>query len=163
MRVKHVLLTTDGTPRSVAGAREAVELLGPDARYQLVHVVDPVPPVSPSGRFAAQAVADAGEERRRADADDVIARTLQELPVRPVVRVESGDPSTVIREIARRDGCDVVAVTDRDAGLLERIVLGSVSGEVANSAPCAVLVTRPEDDDRDASSGTTRGDVPAPS
>jgi nucleotide-binding universal stress UspA family protein len=53
-----------------------------------------------------------------------------------------GRPATVIIDQAHELGADLIVVGSRGRGPLAAILLGSVSAEVADQAPCPVLVTR---------------------
>jgi nucleotide-binding universal stress UspA family protein len=56
--------------------------------------------------------------------------------------VRRGRPATVIVEEARAFGADLMLVGSRGRGTIASLVLGSVSGEVVEHAPCPVLVAR---------------------
>ncbi len=63
-----------------------------------------------------------------------LPRELRALPIR-----EEGDPAA--RLLARaEEGVDVLVVGSRRRGPWRRVVLGSVSGELARRAPCPVLI-----------------------
>lgn len=53
-----------------------------------------------------------------------------------------GRPATVIVDDARALAADLIVVGSRGRGSIESLVLGSVSGEVVDHAPCPVLVAR---------------------
>jgi nucleotide-binding universal stress UspA family protein len=53
---------------------------------------------------------------------------------------EVGDPARMLIEYCQSVSADLLVVGKRGAGLLERIVLGSVANRVANDAPCPVLL-----------------------
>jgi nucleotide-binding universal stress UspA family protein len=53
---------------------------------------------------------------------------------------EVGDPARMLIEYCESVNADLLVVGKRGAGLLERIVLGSVANRVANDAPCPVLL-----------------------
>jgi nucleotide-binding universal stress UspA family protein len=53
-----------------------------------------------------------------------------------------GRPATAIIDRARELGVDVIVVGSRGRGPLASMLLGSVSAEVVDHAPCPVLVTR---------------------
>lgn len=56
-----------------------------------------------------------------------------------------GRPASVIVEIARQMPADMVVVGHRGAGRWETMLLGSVSAEVVDQAPCPVLVARDDE------------------
>lgn len=53
-----------------------------------------------------------------------------------------GRPAEVIIDEARRTGADVVVLGSRGHGRLQGLLLGSISTEVADRAPCPVLIAR---------------------
>jgi nucleotide-binding universal stress UspA family protein len=91
-----------------------------------------------------------------ADIDDLEERYLRELggavafaagslaaPERAVTStVLRGRAATSIVDEARRFGADLIVVGSRGHGTLESMLLGSVSAEVVDHAPCPILVAR---------------------
>lgn len=59
------------------------------------------------------------------------------------VEVLSGDAATEIMEFAHRTDADLIVMGSHGRTGLKRLLLGSVSQTVANSAPCSVLVVKP--------------------
>lgn len=57
--------------------------------------------------------------------------------------VELGRPAHVIDELTEASGADLLIMGATRHGTLERWLLGSVSYEAVNGAPCSVLVVRP--------------------
>jgi nucleotide-binding universal stress UspA family protein len=53
-----------------------------------------------------------------------------------------GEPAEAIVELAEKRSADVIVVGTRDAGILERLLGGSVSASVSRQASCDVLVVR---------------------
>ena len=64
------------------------------------------------------------------DADGVTLETMEEV----------GDPAGVILAMCVEPGFDLVVLGRRGAGLVERLMMGSVSDRVAHEAPCPVLI-----------------------
>ena len=56
--------------------------------------------------------------------------------------IASGDPADVILAAARDRAIDLIVVGRTGRGRLANLLLGSVSQEVVNGAPCPVLVVR---------------------
>ncbi len=80
------------------------------------------------------------EEYRCSSEDWLRARTAGMSDVRAVSLY--GDPPTTCADWADANGCDLMIVAAH-RGLVERILLGSFAGYLAQHAPCSVLVTRP--------------------
>ena len=57
-----------------------------------------------------------------------------------VASEEIGDPSSALIEYCTRIDADLLLVGRRGAGMVERIVLGSVADRLAHHAPCALLI-----------------------
>lgn len=53
---------------------------------------------------------------------------------------ELGDPTSSIVAMCEREGADLLVVGRRGAGLVERMVIGSVADRLAHHAPCPLLI-----------------------
>ena len=74
---------------------------------------------------------------------EVLDRTVAALDLEGVdweTAEEIGDPAMALAEFCRSRGAHVLVVGRRGAGLIERLVMGSVADRVAHIAPCPVLV-----------------------
>lgn len=143
-----VLVATDGSDTAKAAALGARQILGEGHEWTVLAVADarpaaegvvPVAGVVPSvvdpGTVAA--VGEAADDA----ADDAAAHVVAALGPTAVARVVRGDPGASICEVAA-EGFDVVVVGSHGAGLVRRVLMGSVSTYVVNHAPCPVLVVR---------------------
>jgi nucleotide-binding universal stress UspA family protein len=74
--------------------------------------------------------------------DDVVAAHARfaEVGIDAKMKVAEGDPATEILREASEGDYDLVVTGSRGRGPVRRLVLGSVSHEVAELAPCTVLV-----------------------
>jgi nucleotide-binding universal stress UspA family protein len=80
--------------------------------------------------------------RRYQDALEAASRSLA-APGRGVeTMVVRGRPASMLLEEARSFGADLLVLGSRGHGQLETMLLGSVSSEVVDHAPCPVLVAR---------------------
>jgi nucleotide-binding universal stress UspA family protein len=140
-----VLLAHDGSP----GATEATALAGAiswpdDSVLRVVVVIESLFPVAgPLVRgpgtfpdldaeisaFAEETVRDAVERLR------ALGRSVEGVILR-------GRAATALIEQARDDGADLVMVGSRGHGTIASLLLGSVSAEIVDHAPCPVLVAR---------------------
>lgn len=57
-------------------------------------------------------------------------------------RIVAGDPRDVIVDIAEQEGADLILMGSRGLNLARRMLLGSVSSDVLQSASCPVLIVR---------------------
>lgn len=62
------------------------------------------------------------------------------LPEETELRVEIGDTAAKAREVAAETGAALVVIGSRGRGTVRGAVLGSVSSELAGTAPCPVVV-----------------------
>ena len=58
------------------------------------------------------------------------------------VELQTGPPAETICGRARESGADLIVVGSRGLGVLDRLLLGSVSAAVAQRADCSVLLAR---------------------
>ena len=146
-----ILLAVDGS-RSSDRARDLVAAL-PANQGGRVRIISVVPPSSdPIGLPWAPIVepdAEAVDERAlrtHRDALDAAEREIRsarsDLVIEPVLL--RGRAASRIVEEARSMPADLVVVGHRGHGRWESMVLGSVSAEVVDHAPCPVLVARDE-------------------
>jgi nucleotide-binding universal stress UspA family protein len=142
-----VLLAYDGS----AGAEAARELLGRmrlPARTEIavVAALEPGPDlVGTPETGVAPSHAHEAESRIVKDLDLQLwnVAALLRAPERSCeTRVLRGRPASALIEEAGRWGADLIVLGSRGHGPLESLLLGSVSAEVVDHAPCPVLVAR---------------------
>ena len=142
----------DGTREAEhALARAAALAQAFTAKVVVVDVAPPAPIESPGeGAFgltpysypaaeAAQRVGEALWQSHRASVESFFAEAGVPVEFAGVV----GPPVGEIIEIAEQHGADLIVVGTREAGLLERLLGGSVSQGVARHAHCDVLIVHP--------------------
>jgi nucleotide-binding universal stress UspA family protein len=74
----------------------------------------------------------------------VTTSDLATLGAQPVVRV-SADPARAIVEYAKAAHVDLIVVGTHGRGAVSRLMMGSVAEKVVRTAPCPVLVVRPNE------------------
>jgi nucleotide-binding universal stress UspA family protein len=141
-----VLLAVDGS----AAADVAVDLVQatpwPDG--SAIHVLEAVGTAAMifGGPMPAAAYVDVELEAKLRDTARATLDGLRDRLERPGVTVStavvSGRAATAIIDAAHSLEVDLVVVGSRGYGLIERMLLGSVSAEVVDHAPCPVLVAR---------------------
>jgi nucleotide-binding universal stress UspA family protein len=131
----------DGLPEAEEALAAAIAL-GQEAEGTLRILMAADPPWSGPARgkgwYPAGEYADALEEEYRARLDKALESTPSEL--RAEVRMLKGQPAAALLHEAGK-GIDLLCIGSRGYGPLRRVLLGSVSGELVESAPCPVLVT----------------------
>lgn len=139
--IETIVVGVDGSDQSLEAARRAVSIARQfGARLLIATVVRPpegwwgiggAPPAPDA--FAAAVV----EGRRKILNDAESALDLGGVDYETVEEI--GDPASQLSELCRTEGADLLVVGRRGAGLVERLVLGSVADRVAHVAPCPVL------------------------
>lgn len=71
---------------------------------------------------------------------DTMLETLDLTGVEYQVVEDIGDPARMLVDYAGKVGADLLVVGQRGAGLIERMVVGSVANRVVHDAPCPVMV-----------------------
>lgn len=143
----HILLALDGSDHA-GRARDLVDGIDwPDGT--VIRVVAAVDrrgdlvgmPGSPGGDGDLREV-ETSTIRRLQDTIDLAVLNL-ERPGRVVERILlRGRPASAIVKEAREFGADLVVLGSRGHGQIRSMVLGSVSAEVVDHAPCPVLIAR---------------------
>ena len=140
---RRVLAAVDFTRASMAAARLASRLAGPDGTLTLAHV---------------SAFGDA--EPRRGDLVDLYRVGVRErldeatryIRRHTDVAVDSvtlqGEIAPALLEYSQRASCDLLALGGHAQGIIDRIVLGSVRTRVVHGAKCSVLIVPPRHERR---------------
>ena len=89
---------------------------------------------------------DVGLEIRNAIGRGIISNAEQEARSKQVKSVRNiladGDPASMILEVADKEQPDLLVMGSRGLGGIQRLLIGSVSHKVCNSAGCTVIVVR---------------------
>jgi nucleotide-binding universal stress UspA family protein len=139
-----ILLALDGSP-GAESARALVRVLPwPEpSQVDAVRVVEPIWDLFAMPAFEFEGPMDellGIDDIRQSLAGDVDGLAKPGLAVETDVVI--GRAATVIVETATRLGSDLIVMGSRGRGPIGSMVLGSVSAEVADHAPCPVLVAR---------------------
>lgn len=139
--IKTVVTGVDGSDHSLEASRVATAIARQNsARLLIITVVRPpegwwgiggAPPTPDA--FATAVVEGRREVLDRAEAtlelDGINYETVEEV----------GDPATQIASVCENNDADLLVVGRRGAGLVERLILGSVADRLVHTAPCPVL------------------------
>lgn len=138
-----VLLAIDGSPGGEAARRVARSLQWPEGTViDVISIVEPaVDPLGAAGLPLAPFGTETTEPAMQVMLSEAVAAL--EAPGR-IVRREllTGRAATVIIDEAVERRADLVIMGSRGRGPLRSMLLGSVSAEVVDHAPCPVLVVR---------------------
>jgi nucleotide-binding universal stress UspA family protein len=134
-----IVIATDFSPASQRSARLAMAFAAEDATVHLVHAW-PWMDMAGSGAPVWRRVYQAG-------AQHLFDEMIRELPIPPqgriVTHLENGEPLTVVRELARDQHADLVALGSQGLGFIERLTIGSVAETVLRTGECSVLIAPP--------------------
>jgi nucleotide-binding universal stress UspA family protein len=137
-----IVAAVDGSEQGDRAAALAASLArSQDARLVLVTVVRP-----PEGWWGVTgepptpaALADAlisGQQEVLAE----VERNIDLAGIEYTTVEELGDPTSSILAVCERERADLLVVGRRGAGLVERMVIGSVADRLAHHAPCPLII-----------------------
>ena len=134
---KKILLTTDFSADSIAAWEQARRLAAIEPlTITVLHVTEP--PFE-GLRIHTESV---HEEMRKA-AESKLAKMVEEhfgSLSHVTSRVEQGRAASVIGEVAKQSGTDLIVISSHGHSGLKHVLLGSVVEAVVRHAPCPVLV-----------------------
>jgi len=139
----NVLLAVDGSDSSHEAARALAHLARPD-KLVVLHVSDVPAPMYPSVvPEVAREIQDTITKTLREEGERLLHRITSVLPpnIGPVKkRLEIGNPTTAILDVAAQEDAHLILMGSRGVGQVRELTLGSVSHRVASHARCPVLV-----------------------
>ena len=149
LQPKHILVPTDGSDDSKNAAAFAGELARTfDARVSVLLVQDDRLLVPEAWGMAAGAQGSVEEARAEFEArgkENELAKTKEavgDVPTGIAVAQLWGHAPTEICQYAEANDVDLIVIGSHGRSGIKRLLLGSVSHGVANSAPCSVLIVR---------------------
>ena len=135
---RRILVCYDGSAESERALARAAEIASAAAsEVTVVSVAEPLYPIHRYGGYADPAEA----ELHRRLLDDA-TRTLARGGITAATLEPIGHTADAIVDAARETHADLIVVGARHRGMVERLVFGSVSGQLVVEAPCDVLVVR---------------------
>lgn len=129
--------TVEAISRILDPASLQIEVLSVAATPAPVAVPVLMGPSYPNADTYTQLLAHERAKAARCVAD--AAGVLHDAGFQVVTRMDEGTPGTVILDEARQDGADLVVVGCRGLGPIRRVLLGSVSDQVARHATAAFV------------------------
>ena len=140
-----VLLATDGSPSSGTAVQLVAGLRWPaGTTIRIITTLDTVRLAGPWATMTSYGLADL-ESSLLDELEAVLAEAAGEVTAAGATveqRVLLGRPSAAIVDQAGEMGADLIVMGSRGHGPLHTMLLGSVSAEVVDHAPCPVLVAR---------------------
>jgi len=151
---RKILVPLDGSLFAEAALPLALEVVRKEeGELHLVTVVPTLPAVSPASGEEGPVKGWFEEERGRAKRylDETESKLREKGVTAPIhTRVLAGQPVGALDERIRKVEAELVVMTTHGRGRLERLWLGSVADGLIRSAPCPILLWRPEEEDRSA-------------
>ncbi len=139
---KKIVAAVDGSEQSMHAAQHAIDLARiTGGSVSLITVVRP-----PEGWWGLEGAPPSPEALARAVAAgqrEILDKVLEAIDSEGVVvdsTEELGDPTAAIIAHCEAVGADLLVLGRRGAGLVERVILGSVADRLAHHAPCPVLI-----------------------
>lgn len=142
--MKKILVPCDGSASALRAARHAAAeaaQAGAASEVQLLHVIEPMTPVTLSEAFQATRL----DERfppQAAQALQPVSTVLDGAGVRYTLHCRFGDPATEIAAQVRDAACDAVVMGTRGRGALASLVIGSVATEVVRQVDVPVTLLK---------------------
>jgi nucleotide-binding universal stress UspA family protein len=137
-----VLIATDFSSHADDAASLVRRLAVPTgSAVRLLHVVESVPPITALGPVSISDTTEALERDGMAALDRRSA-AIRECGLDVQTALMVGRPADLIVDEARRFRADLIVMGSRGRGAIASALLGSVSAEVVDRAPCPVLVAR---------------------
>jgi len=138
-----ILLPIDGSDLALHEVHFALRLVaqGLQAEFLLVNVQEPATfyeMVTAPDPVVLEQVSQAAGEHQLESA----AALLRDAGVGCELAVASGDPTNALLELVESQGCDLIVIGTRGAGLLRSAVQGSVAQRLLHEAPVPVLMVR---------------------
>jgi nucleotide-binding universal stress UspA family protein len=132
----------DFSESSIAAARFAATLLGPNGRLTLLYASPLIAKKGQSGTLTDLYTTGAREQLAE------IASDIHRRSKRPVeFAVAAGSIVEALMEFVEASTCDLIALGAHEPGLIERLLVGRVRSSVIRSASCSVLVVPAADTD----------------
>ncbi|MCB2224585.1 MAG: universal stress protein [Actinobacteria bacterium] len=139
---KTIVVGIDGSEQSAHAAQTAADLARKNG--SLLHIVTVVrPPEGWWGIVGSPPPADVLTSSMSEAQQSILDGTVAQLDLDGVeweAAEEIGEPASALGDVCRERGADLLVVGRRGAGLVERLVMGSVADRVAHYAPCPVLI-----------------------
>ena len=113
------------------------------APLTLLSVVEREPPFNPLTRMGAPAAPEVGGESPVAEAEAQLAGVAEAVPTCPVETVvRTGSPAAEIRSVIAERTQPLLVLCSHTRTGLDRLLYGSITGELVRTATCPVLVVR---------------------
>ena len=141
-RIAKIVVAVDFSPHSDRAVEAAASLAARlSASVDVVHAFDLPADYNPY-------LSTAGTEVERKIESNILGRLeaireqLRDREIRAKTHLRRGHPDTVITDLARQIGCQLIVVGTRGLTGLQHVLLGSVAERTLRTAPCSVLCVK---------------------
>ncbi|MGO4887701.1 universal stress protein [Anaerobacillus sp. MEB173] len=137
-----ILVAYDGSELSKKALEMTKKLANQDEKIE-IHVVSVVTPINAGAEFGIPYEHIRIEQQKKVQEllDDVKV-SLEDLPNKKEIVMLKGRPAEMIVDYAKNRNTDLLVIGSRGLSTFKEIILGSVSHNVVQHAPCPVLVAK---------------------
>lgn len=144
-RFHKILVPLDGSENSFRALAHAYDLAEScNAALELLYVLHLSKEISAYTHINSIAIPESVIEDAQENGQNIIKEGLSQIPaaISATSSVEIGLPPDKIVEIARKNKADLIVIGSRGLGVLQGILVGSVSSYVVHHAQCPVMVVK---------------------
>ncbi|MFC4931596.1 universal stress protein [Massilia sp. GCM10023247] len=138
--MKKLLVPCDGSDSALRAVRHAASEAAA-AEIHLLHVVEPMTPVTLADSFSARQLDDRFPPQAAQALEPAIA-ALEQAGARYMLHCRFGSPASEIADYARAAGCDAIVMGTRGRGALANLVIGSVAMQVVKQVEVPVTLVK---------------------
>lgn len=138
--MKRLLVPCDGSESALRAVRHAASEWA-SAEIHLLHVIEPMTPITLSEAFSARQLDDRFPPQAAQALEPAIA-VLEQAGARYSLHCHFGNPATEIADYARASACDAIVMGTRGRGVLANLVIGSVAMQVVKQVEIPVTLVK---------------------
>ena len=142
-RVNKILVPVDSSEGACEAASFAAELAErTGASLSLLHVFESDPAMAMGATSLSAEELEQARETRSKRAFEAVGKVLDLDKLQPSMEIRHGKASMEIIGYAKSEGIDLIVMGCRGLSGIKELLLGSVSSQVLQHAPCSVTVVR---------------------
>ena len=142
-QLKKVLVPVDSSEGAADAARLAAELAeGAGASLYFLHVVETDPYMIMGASALSPEEVQRARDQLSQQAFEAVGKVIDLEKLKPTMEMRMGKPSLEIVKYARHENIDLIVMGSRGLSGIKEFLLGSVSSQVLEHAPCSVTIVR---------------------